>query len=57
MKKSFKEIERVRQLPGMTRAMARTLRKVWDADIDLDAAARTGSATRAGFGGHRTARA
>ena len=41
--KDFKEIERVRQLPGMTRAMARTLQKIWNADIDLDAMARTGA--------------
>ena len=41
--KDFKEIERVRQLPGMTRAMARTLQKIWNADIDLDATARTGA--------------
>jgi hypothetical protein len=31
----FTELERVRRLPGMTRAVARTLRKVWDADLDL----------------------
>jgi hypothetical protein len=29
------ELDRVRHLPGMTRAVARTLRKCWDADIDL----------------------
>jgi hypothetical protein len=38
-KKVFKEIERVRRLPGLTRAAARTLQKVWNADIDLDATA------------------
>src|SRR5262245_61091332 len=31
------EFEHVRQLPGMTRAVARTLRKIWDADVDLGA--------------------
>ncbi|MGY8676627.1 PD-(D/E)XK nuclease family protein [Bradyrhizobium sp. UFLA05-153] len=31
----FVELEGVRHLPGMTRAIARTLRKVWNADIDL----------------------
>jgi hypothetical protein len=31
----FAELEHVRQLPGMTRAVARALRKAWDADIDL----------------------
>jgi hypothetical protein len=31
----FAELEHVRQLPGMMRAVARTLRKAWDADIDL----------------------
>ena len=29
------ELEPVRRLPGMARAVARTLRKVWDADVDL----------------------
>src|SRR5690349_2681174 len=33
----FSELEKIRQLPGMTRAVVRTLRKVWDADIDLSA--------------------
>ena len=41
--KSFTEIERVCALPGMTRAVARTLQKVWDADIDLKAAAKGGA--------------
>ena len=31
----FAELEAVRNLPGVTRAVSRTLRKVWDADIDL----------------------
>jgi PD-(D/E)XK nuclease superfamily len=34
----FTELERVRRLPGMTRAVARTLLKVWDADLDLSVA-------------------
>lgn len=33
----FTELERVRHLPGMSRAVARTLRTVWDADVDLRA--------------------
>ena len=39
----FMELELVRPLPGMTRAVLRTLKKVWDADLDLVAAARAGS--------------
>lgn len=31
----FAELDHVRQLPGMTRAVVRALRKAWDADIDL----------------------
>jgi hypothetical protein len=31
----FVELERMRQLPGMTRSIAWTLAKVWDADISL----------------------
>jgi hypothetical protein len=31
----FVELDAVRHLPGMNRAVSRTLRKVWDADIDL----------------------
>jgi len=31
----FVELEAVRNLPGMTRAVARTLRRIWDADFDL----------------------
>jgi hypothetical protein len=38
----FSELEQVRQLPGMTRAVLRTLRKVWDADFDLSVAGRAG---------------
>src|SRR5436305_1590908 len=33
--KGFTELEAVRQLPGMTRAVTRALRRVWDAGIDL----------------------
>lgn len=33
----FTELEPVRHLPGMSRAVARTLRKVWDADLDVRA--------------------
>src|SRR5262245_44642777 len=36
----FQEIEHVRTLPGMTRAVARTLRKAWHADIDVTERAR-----------------
>jgi hypothetical protein len=32
----FAELEPIRALPGMTRALARTLRKIWNADLDLD---------------------
>jgi len=31
----FRELESVRHLPGMSRAVLRSLRKIWDADIDL----------------------
>src|SRR4051812_34045187 len=31
----FRDIEKVRHLPGMTRAVSRALRKVWDADVSL----------------------
>lgn len=41
--KGFKEIERVSELPGMTRAVARALHKVWDADIDLAAYIKDGA--------------
>lgn len=33
----FEDIERVRHLPGMTRAVARTLRRAWNADFSLAA--------------------
>ena len=33
----FDELERVRHLPGMTRAVFRTLRKIWAAGFDLSA--------------------
>jgi len=36
----FAELDGIRALPGMTRAAARTLRKLWDADVDLAAEAR-----------------
>jgi hypothetical protein len=32
----FAELEPVRALPGMVRAAARTLRRVWDADLRLE---------------------
>lgn len=32
----FAEIEPLCTLPGMTRAAARTLRRIWEADVDLD---------------------
>jgi hypothetical protein len=35
-KGGFDELEGVRHLPGITRAVSRTLRKVWDADVDLE---------------------
>jgi hypothetical protein len=38
----FDELERVRHLPGMTRAVLRTLRKIWAADFDVSAASRDG---------------
>ena len=44
--KGFREIERVIELPGITRAVARTLQKVWNADIDLEATAAKGGAPR-----------
>src|SRR5271169_5288373 len=33
--KGFRELDRVAKLPGITRAVARSLQKVWNADIDL----------------------
>jgi hypothetical protein len=41
--KGFKEIESVSELPGMTRAVASALYKVWDADIDLAAYSKDGA--------------
>lgn len=41
--KDFKELEPVCQLPGMTRAVARSLRKAWEADIDLAERAKGGA--------------
>jgi hypothetical protein len=38
----FVELEQVRHLPGMTRAVLRTLRKIWAADFDLAAAGGAG---------------
>ena len=43
MEGRFAELDAVRELPGMTRAAARTLRRAWNADIDLgDCAGRSG---------------
>src|SRR5436305_15320879 len=44
--KGFKELDRVAELPGMTRAVARSLQKVWNADIDLAATAKRNAAPR-----------
>jgi hypothetical protein len=41
--KDFKEIESICELPGMTRAVARSLHKAWEADIDLEERAQSGS--------------
>src|SRR5258707_15607879 len=38
----FVELEQVRHLPGMTRAVLRTFRKIWAADFDLAAAGGAG---------------
>lgn len=38
----FAELEHVRHLPGMSRAVLRTLRKIWTADLDLAATGRDG---------------
>lgn len=35
----FAELDSVRHLPSMTRAVSRSLRKLWDADVDLRAEA------------------
>jgi hypothetical protein len=37
--KGFADLEAVCELPGVIRAVARTLRRVWDADIDLSVVA------------------
>ncbi len=42
----FSELDRVRALPGMTRAVARTLRHAWNADIDLGEVAKRDCAAR-----------
>jgi hypothetical protein len=44
--KGFKEIEQVCELPGITRAVARTLQKAWNADIDLAAVAKNSGMPR-----------
>src|ERR1700693_4283963 len=57
--KGFEEIERVCELPGITRAIARALHKVWNADIDLEVAAQGGASRLrdlAGIGRRRRAR-
>jgi len=41
--KDFNELEPVCELPGMTRAVARALRKAWEADIDLAERAKGGA--------------
>lgn len=38
----FVELEHVRNLPGMSRAVLRTFRKIWTADLDLAAESRDG---------------
>src|SRR5262245_29979825 len=44
--KGFRQLDRVAELPGITRAVARSLQKVWNADIDLAAVAKSGAASR-----------
>jgi hypothetical protein len=44
--KGFKELERVSELPGITRAVARSLHKAWNADIDLAAVAKRNATAR-----------
>ncbi|WP_257169707.1 PD-(D/E)XK nuclease family protein [Bradyrhizobium sp. SRS-191] len=44
--KGFKELDPVAELPGMTRAVARSLQKAWNADIDLAAAAKRNAVPR-----------
>lgn len=41
--RGFSDLERVSDLPGMTRAVASSLRKVWEADIDLATRAKSGA--------------
>src|SRR5260370_10668976 len=40
------ELKAVRSLPGITRAVARALRRVWDADIDLTSFVQGGDSSR-----------
>src|SRR5204862_2327137 len=42
----FEDIDGVRELPGMTRAIARSLMKLWTADIGITQAAGTSSRMR-----------
>ncbi len=42
----FTELDSVRELPGMTRAVARTLRRAWNADIDLGDRSRSTGVSR-----------
>jgi PD-(D/E)XK nuclease superfamily len=42
----FAELDRVRALPGITRAVARSLRRAWDADIDVSEIAKRDGAPR-----------
>jgi hypothetical protein len=42
--KAFRDIDQVCELPGMTRAVARSLRKAWEADVDLAVLAEGGAA-------------
>src|SRR5437868_1736156 len=39
----FKEISKVRSLPGMVRAVIQTLDRAWASDLDLDELAKTSS--------------
>jgi hypothetical protein len=43
---NFAELDRVRELPGITRAVAKSLRRAWDADIDLSKFAKRDGAPR-----------
>ena len=42
----FEELDGVRHLPGMTRAVARSLRRAWNADVELNEVARRVGAPR-----------